>query len=74
MYFKEDNTYNEMIKNATVQWLNELLECDDLVNRNSAKVALEHIAYLNKQIKALEDKNALKDEFLKRLKQKQADK
>lgn len=68
MYLKEDNTYSEMRKNATIQWLNDLLESEDLVNRNSAKVALQHIEYLNKQIKELKDKNALKDEFLKKLK------
>lgn len=70
MYFKEDHTYTDMRKNAAIQWLNGLLECEDLVNKNSAKVALQHIEYLNKQIKELEDKNALKDEFLKRLKNK----
>lgn len=70
MYWKEDNTYSEMRKSAALQWLNELLSSDDLVNRDSAKVTLEHIEYLNKQIRDLESKNTLKDEFLKKLKHK----
>ncbi|MGL5675642.1 MAG: hypothetical protein ACRDDX_04490 [Cellulosilyticaceae bacterium] len=74
MFFKDDNTYNDMRKAATMQWLTDLLESEDVVNKNSAKVALEHIAYLEKQIQALEDKNALKDRFLKQLKAKQMNK
>lgn len=70
MYIKEDNTYSEMIEKSVMQWLEETMKSEDIVNKNGAKVTLEYIEYLNKQIKALEDKNALKDEFLKRLKSK----
>lgn len=70
MYIKDDNIYSEMRKNSAVQWLTELTSSDDVVNKHGAKLTLEHIEALNKKIKELEDKNALKDEFLKRLKQK----
>ncbi|MFR2838772.1 MAG: hypothetical protein ACLTBU_06740 [Zhenhengia sp.] len=70
MYFKQDNTYNEMRKNSTMQWLTELLESEDVVNKNGAKLTIEYIEYLNHKIKELEDKNTLKDEFLKKLKSK----
>ena len=70
MFVKEDNTYNEMRKSSSVQWLTELMGSDDIVNKNGAKLTLEHIEYLNKKIKELEDKNALKEEFLRRLKAK----
>lgn len=70
MYIKKDNTYNDMKKNAAIQWLGEVVESEDLVDKNGAKVTLEHIAYLNKKIKELEDANALKEEFLKKLKAK----
>lgn len=33
-------------------------------------MTIEHIEYLNKKIKELEDKNALKDQFLKKIKGK----
>lgn len=70
MFIKEDNTYNEMRESSTMQWLNELSESDNVVNRGGAKVTLEYIEYLNRRIKELEGKNALKDEFLKKLKHK----
>lgn len=68
MFIKEDNTYNEMREKSTMQWLEEQLEAEDVVNRHGAKLTIEHIAYLNKKIEELEDKNKLKDEFLKKLK------
>ena len=70
MFIKEDNTYNEMRESSTMQWLNELSESENVVNRGGAKVTLEYIEYLNRKIKELEAKNALKDEFLKKLKHK----
>ncbi|MHC1749279.1 MAG: hypothetical protein AB9856_13420 [Cellulosilyticaceae bacterium] len=68
MYIKEDNTYNEMREKSAVQWLEDLLVSDDTVNRHGAKLTKEYIQHLNKKIKELEDKNILKDEFLKKLK------
>lgn len=70
MFIKEDNTYNEMRESSMMQWLSELSECDDTVNRGGAKVTLEYIEYLNRKIRELEAKNTLKDEFLKKLKSK----
>lgn len=70
MFIKEDNTYNEMRGSSMMQWLSELSESDDTVNRGGAKVTLEHIEYLNRKIKELEAKNTLKDQFLKKLKYK----
>lgn len=70
MYMREDNTYNEMRESSMMQWLNELLEGNDLVNRGGAKLTIEYIDYLNRKIKELEDKNTLKDEFLRKLKSK----
>lgn len=70
MFIKEDNTYNEMRESSMMQWLNGLLESDDVVNRGGAKLTMEYIESLNKKIKELEDKGALKDDFLKRMKNK----
>lgn len=70
MFGKEDNTYNEMRESSMNQWLNDLLHGDDIVNKSGAKLTLEYIEHLNEKIKALEAKGALKDDFLKRLKQK----
>ncbi len=67
---KEDNTYNEMREKSMMQWLEQLKDCDDVVNKHGAKLTIEYIAHLNKKIKELEHSNALKDEFLKRMKNK----
>ena len=70
MFGREDNTYSEMIEKSTMQWLEEVVAGEDIVNKHGAKLTMEYIGHLNKKIKELEDKNALKDEFLRRLKSK----
>lgn len=68
MFIKEDNTYNEMRESSMMQWLNDLIKSENVVDRGGAKVTLEYIEHLNRKIKELESKNALKDEFLRKLK------
>lgn len=70
MYFKEDNTYSDMIKNSTMQWLSQVSEGEDVVNKHGAKLTIEYIAYLNKKIEQLNEQVAMRDEFLKRMKTK----
>ena len=70
MFFREDQTYHQMKQDSAIAWLNQLLTSEDVVNRQGAKVTLEHIESLNKRIKELEDKNTLKDEYLRKLKNK----
>ncbi|MEG2338704.1 MAG: hypothetical protein RSB66_06445 [Clostridium sp.] len=70
MFIKQDETYNEMRKKSAVQWLTELVEQGDMVNKSGARITIEHIEHLNKKIKELQDSNALKDEFLKKMKNK----
>ncbi|MDO5521436.1 MAG: hypothetical protein Q4G58_13170 [bacterium] len=70
MFGKEDTTYNDMRYDSMMQWLLEVREGEDVVNRGGAKLTIEYIEHLNKKIKELEDKNALKDEFLKKMKNK----
>lgn len=70
MFIKQDETYNEMRKKSAVQWLTELVEYGDMVNKSGARITIEHIEHLNKKIKELEASNALKDEFLKKMKNK----
>ena len=71
MFFKDDNTYHQMRRDSCMQWLDQLLAEEDVVNRSGAKVTKEYIQYLDSKIKELEDKNALKDEFLRKMKNKQ---
>lgn len=65
---QEDHIYTDMIEKSTMQWLEQVQESGDVVNKHGAKLAVTYIEILNKKIKELESKNALKDEFLKKLK------
>jgi hypothetical protein len=71
MFIKEDNTFNDMRKNSTLQWLEQLLEGEDVVNKHGAKLTLEYIEYLNQKNNELKEEIALRDDFLRRLKSKQ---
>lgn len=71
MIIKEDNTFNDMRRNSTLQWLEQLLEGEDIVNKHGAKLTLEYIEYLDKKNNELKEEIALRDEFLRRLKNKQ---
>lgn len=70
MYFKEDNTYQDMIKNSTMQWLEEVSQGKDLVNKHGAKLTKEYIQTLDRRVKELEEQITLRDNFLKRMKEK----
>lgn len=70
MFIKEDNTFNDMRKNSTLQWLEQLLDGEDVVNKHGAKLTLEYIEYLHKKNDELKEQIALRDEFLRRLKSK----
>ena len=71
MFVREDNTYNEIREKSMKQWLLELAQSDDIVNRGGAKLTLDYIEYLNRKIKELEDKNSLKDKYLRKLKSRE---
>lgn len=71
MFIKEDNTFHEMRKNSMNQWLEELIQGEDSVNKHGAKLTLEYIEYLYKKNDELKEEIALRDKFLKRLKAKQ---
>ena len=70
MFFREDNTYHEIREKSMRQWLSDLEQGEDVVNRGGAKLTLEYLEYLNRKIRELEDKNKLKDQYLKKMKEK----
>ncbi|SHM65945.1 hypothetical protein SAMN02746066_02783 [Anaerosporobacter mobilis DSM 15930] len=74
MFIKEDNTFNDMRKNSTMQWLEQLLEGEDVVDKHGAKLTLEYIEYLNHKNDELKEQIALRDDFLRRLKSKEGKK
>ena len=70
MFFREDNTYNDILGKSVEQWLKEMSEHDDIAVRCGVKATNEYIASLKKQIKLLEEKNTLKDTYLKKVREK----
>lgn len=70
MFFKEDNTYNEIREKSIRQWLMEMSQHDDVAVRGGVKVTGDYIDELKTQIKVLEEKNALKDKYLKQVNEK----
>lgn len=68
MFIKEDNIYNETREKSIMQWLDEMSKHEDLAVRDGVKVTRDYIEYLKGQVRVLEEKNQLKDTFLKRLK------
>lgn len=68
MFIKEDNTYNDIREKSIRQWLDEMSGHPDLAVRGGVKVTRDYIDYLKQEIERLEEKNKLKDEYLKKLK------
>lgn len=71
MFFNEDNTYTDILEKSVAKWLEEMSEHDNIEVRCGVKAVNEYIASLKKQIDVLKEKNALKDEYMKKLKNKQ---
>lgn len=70
MFFREDNTYNDIREKSIRQWLMEMSQHDDVAVRGGVKVTGDYIDELKNQIKVLEEKNALKDKYLKQINDK----
>ena len=69
MFIKEDRTYRELKEKSVMQWLDEMLEHEDLAVRGGVKATREYIGALKRQIEVLEEKNDLKDTYLKKMKE-----
>lgn len=70
MFIKEDNTYNEIREKSIRQWLQEMSMHEDVAVRGGVKVTEDYLDYLKRQIQELEQKNKLKDEYLKKLRER----
>lgn len=70
MFEKDDNTFQNLRENSVNEWLNEMSEHNDLAVRGGVKATREYIESLKLKIANLEEKNGLKDAYLKKLKDK----
>ncbi|MCT4632016.1 MAG: hypothetical protein N4A76_04665 [Firmicutes bacterium] len=68
MFGKEDNTFNELRENSINKWLQDMSSHGDIEVRGGTRVTIEYIEDLKRKITALEEKNALKDRYLKKMK------
>ena len=67
MFFKEDNSYNDIREKSLNQWLDEMSQHQDVAVRGGVKLAREYMQYLNDQIKKLKEENQLKNTYLKKM-------
>lgn len=70
MYFQEDNNYNNICEKSFMQWLDELEKHEDIAVRGGVKLAKSYVEQLNRKISNLQEQGKLKDEYLKKMKQK----
>lgn len=71
MFFgSEDYTFSQIREKSVQQWLLEMSEHEDIAVRSGVRAATDYIASLKKKIEQLEEKSRLKDEYLKKLKEK----
>lgn len=69
MFEREDNTFQNLRENSVNEWLNQMSCHEDLAVRGGVKATREYIEALKTQIERLNEKNNLKDYYLKKIKQ-----
>lgn len=71
LFGQEDNIYNDIRERSLMQWLDEMEQHEDVVVRGGVKLAKEYFAHLKQEVTELENKNKLKDEYLRKMKMTQ---
>ena len=69
MFFREDNTYRDLLEKSVQQWLSQMKDHEDVTVRGGVKATEEYIESLKQQITFLKEQNGLKDQYLKKMKQ-----
>lgn len=67
MFFREDNTYNDIREKSLNQWLDEMEKYEDVAVRGGVKLCREYMQYLKDKNTKLEQKNELKNSYLKKM-------
>lgn len=70
MFKPDDTTYNDIRERSLLQWLSEMEQYNDVAVRGGVKLAREYVEFLKQENKRLQDENALKNEYLKKVKLK----
>ena len=67
MFGKKDTTYDEVRDKSISQWLEGMSQHEDIEVRGGVRVTKDYMDDLKKTIILLEEKNTLKDKYLKKL-------
>ena len=71
MFYKEDNSYNDIREMSLSQWLDEMEQHEDVAVRGGVKLAREYVKHLQDEIKKLQEENELKNSYLKKMSKRQ---
>ena len=67
MFFREDNTYNDIRDKSLMQWLDEMEQHEDVAVRSGVRLARDYIQYLKDENQKLKNENELKNSYLKKI-------
>ncbi len=67
MFGEKDKTYDELRDKSIHQWLDAMSQHEDVEVRGGVRVTKDYMDDLKKTIILLEEKNTLKDKYLKKL-------
>ena len=67
---RKDNTYNDIRGRSLNQWLDQMAEHEDIAVRCGVKLAKDYILHLKNENSRLESEIALRNEYLKKMKNK----
>ena len=66
----EDNTFNEIREKSLMSWLAQVRAEGNYEDASGAELAMDYIQFLQDKVKKLEEKNRLKERYLKQMKKK----
>lgn len=69
-FFQEDNTYNDIRDRSLQQWLDEMSQHEDIAVRGGVKLCREYIQFLKDENRKLQEKNELKNSYLRKISKK----
>ena len=70
MFFKEDNTYNDIREKSLCRWLEEMEKHQDVAVRGGIKLCREYMEHLKEENRKLQEANELKNAYLKKMAKK----
>lgn len=69
MFFREDNTYNDIREKSLMQWLDEMEQHEDVAVRGGVKLCREYMQFLKDKNDKLKEENELKNFYLKKMRE-----